>query len=103
VEKYKIPTPLPKPRELGKDSLGKDLGSYTPKEYRLWKEGEDKKEIKLRGLRAESRGFRQRYLSERKGKEESKVTDQEIEEERQRRREIGQLRGEGTFYWSRIC
>ena len=92
MEKYKIPTPLPEPRELGKDRLGRDLGSYTPKEYKLWKEQGDRKEVKLRILKGESTNFRVKV------REGTKVEEREIEEERRRRSEIGQLRGKGTNF-----
>lgn len=98
VEKLKIPIPLPKPRDLGKDFLGRDIGSYTPAEYRLWREREDR----LSWLRIESGRFRATRERERdsdleKGgsveKKSERVQEAETEEERTRRREIAQLRG----------
>jgi hypothetical protein len=110
VEKYKIPTPLPKPKDLGKDLLGRGIGEYSPKEYSLWKERGDKLELlksASQGFRIRYRGFREEKERERKGdldsegkegqgKEERAITEEELEEERARRRQIGQLRGKGT-------
>ena len=96
-----MPTPLPKPRDLGKEFLGRDIGTYTPTEYKAYRE----REQKLRWLREDSWAYRRKVrrvkedrerLSE-DDKNREKVTDEDIEQERQRRREIGQLLGKGTF------
>ena len=107
IDKLKIPIPLPKPRDLGKDFLGRDIGSYTPQEYKLWKEREDK----LALLRLQSRAFREKesriWEGERAEKshlegegyltdESETLTEEEIQTERARRREIAQLRGKGS-------
>jgi protein farnesyltransferase/geranylgeranyltransferase type-1 subunit alpha len=91
VEQQKIPTPLPKPRDLGKDSRGVDLGSYTAAEYQAYRE----RERKLDGLRERSAWFRSERRALRIGEEgtEGNATDEDIEEERIRRRDIGHLQG----------
>ena len=109
VEKLKIPSPLPKPRDLGKDFLGRSIGSYTPIEYKLYRERDDN----LALLRAKSRLFRDRqrkvWEREKAGNSDSKpegslgenieeLREDEIREERARRREISQLRGKGIVF-----
>ena len=87
MEKLKIPVPLEKPKDLGK------VGEFTPKEYKVWKEREDK----LRVLRWESKAFRERGSYSVEGKEGRNPTEEKIEEERVRRRQIGELQGQGAF------
>ncbi|KAL2068698.1 hypothetical protein VTL71DRAFT_15036 [Oculimacula yallundae] len=81
VEQQKIPIPLPKPQSLGKDPRGLDLGSYTPAEYRLY----ERRERDLRALREKSRRFR--------AKQEQGWSEEEVEEERNRRKLLGNLQG----------
>ncbi|KAI9046547.1 hypothetical protein LZ554_009293 [Drepanopeziza brunnea f. sp. 'monogermtubi'] len=83
VERLKIPIPLPQPRGLGKDPRGVALVEYTPKEYRLY----ERRERELRGLREKSDRFRSKRASEQGASEE------EVEEERNRRKLLGNLRG----------
>ena len=91
VQQQKIPTPLTKPGDLGKDSRGVDLGTYTPAEYQTYCE----RESKLDGLREKSAWFRRERRALKLGQEgtERKVTDEEIEQERIRRRDIEYLQG----------
>jgi protein farnesyltransferase/geranylgeranyltransferase type-1 subunit alpha len=87
VADQKIPTPLPKPISLGKDSRGVDLGSYTPKEYELW----ERRERDLSAFREKSRRFCERR--DLKVKQGETVDIGEIEDERNRRKLIGQFQG----------
>lgn len=87
VEQYKIPTPLPKPRDLGKDSSGRDIGSYSLEEFRGYEAGQRD----LARLREESDSFRERRR--RAGnKWEGEEIEGLIEEERNRRKLLGRLR-----------
>ncbi|CZT47509.1 related to geranylgeranyltransferase type I alpha subunit (RAM2) [Rhynchosporium secalis] len=79
VEQQKIPIPLPKPPSLGKDQRGIDLGSYTPAEYKLY----ERRERDLRALREKSNRFR---IKRAQG-----WTEEEVEEERNRRKLLGHL------------
>jgi len=83
VEQQKIPFPLPKPKDLGKDSKGRDIGSYSPEEYKLFQ----KKEGDLQALRGKSARYKERGSSGR----ETEVGD--IEDERNLRKLIGVLQG----------
>ncbi|KAE8452417.1 hypothetical protein EG329_000319 [Mollisiaceae sp. DMI_Dod_QoI] len=83
VEQQKLPTPLPKPRDLGKDTRGIDIGSYTPAEYKLYQ----RREREIEGLTAKSARYSERREF---GKE---LQSGEIEEERNRRKLLGNLRG----------
>ena len=87
VKEQKIPIPLPKPRLLGKDSRGLDLGKYTPREFELW----ERRERDLAALRGKSRAFKERRESLREKGESIDIG--EVEDERNRRKLIGQLRG----------
>jgi protein farnesyltransferase/geranylgeranyltransferase type-1 subunit alpha len=98
VEQLKIPIPFPKPKDLGKDSKGRDIGSYTPEEYRLY----ERKEGDLQTLRGKSARFRE-------GRQLGKERDiGDIEEERSRRKLIGVLQGarmgkyEGDPQWDDV-
>ena len=77
---------MPKPKDLGKDSRGRDIGTYTIEEYRVYEQTEKD----LLRLRVDSERFRERRrgwgteLSE----EEKSV---EIDEERNRRKVLGHL------------
>jgi protein farnesyltransferase/geranylgeranyltransferase type-1 subunit alpha len=99
VESQKIPTPLPKPRELGKDSRGRELGSYTPEEYKA----HVRREEELRGLREKSWRFGEKW---KQGRVEE--TTEELVEERNRRGVIGLLQGkkmgkyEGDPVWDDV-
>jgi protein farnesyltransferase/geranylgeranyltransferase type-1 subunit alpha len=87
VADQKIPTLLPKPTSLGKDSRGVDLGSYTPKEYELW----ERRERDLAAFREKSHRFCEgRDLKVKQGES---VDIGEIEDERNRRKLIGQFQG----------
>jgi len=100
VEKQNIPIPLPKPRDLGKDSRGQELGTYKVEEYRQNR----KRERQLQELRRESVRFRDRRekIKEGKGFEEA------FEDEENRRKLIGLLRGqrmglyEGSPEWDDV-
>ncbi|KAG4439340.1 hypothetical protein IFR05_005152 [Cadophora sp. M221] len=81
VEQQKIPVPLPKPQSLGKDPRGVDLGSYTPAEYKLY----ERRERDLRSLREKSARFR--------SKRTDGWTEEKVEEERNRRKLLGNLQG----------
>ncbi|KAF4629344.1 hypothetical protein G7Y89_g8805 [Cudoniella acicularis] len=87
VEAQKIPIPLPKPADLGRDSRGKEIGSYTPEEFKQYR----KRERDLGDLRRESERFRERRVL--KKEEDSEGIEGEIEDERNRRKLIGLLRG----------
>jgi protein farnesyltransferase/geranylgeranyltransferase type-1 subunit alpha len=87
VADQKIPTPLPKPTPLGTDIRGVDLGGYTPKEYELW----ERREGDLAAFRDKSRRFRERR--DLKVKQGEAVDIREIEDERNRRKLIGQFQG----------
>ena len=84
VQHQKIPTPLPKPGDLGKDFRGVDLGNYKPDEYKAY----ERRQRELRALKTESRRFRERR--ERAGLDTSQ---DDIENERNRRKIIGHLQG----------
>ena len=98
VEQQKIPIPLPEPRDLGKDFLGRDLATYTPLEYNLY----EQRQRQLWGLREESRRFQD------KARSKSKEGEDQIPVERQRRRKIGELQGktmgryEGDPIWDDV-
>jgi protein farnesyltransferase/geranylgeranyltransferase type-1 subunit alpha len=79
VEQQKIPFPLPKPKDLGKDSKGRDIGTLTPEEYKLFQ----KKQSDLQALKEKSE--RNRELVE----EDTGA----IEDERSLRKLIGVLQG----------
>jgi protein farnesyltransferase/geranylgeranyltransferase type-1 subunit alpha len=94
VETYKIPTPLPEPKDLGRDRNGRDIGNYTVKEY----EDYQKRERGLEGLIRESTRFKDRQRRLRRtriagGKERPEDIEGVIEEERNRRKLIGILKG----------
>lgn len=98
VEQQKIPIPLPKPRNLGKDPRGIDIGSYTPAEYKLYQ----RRQREIEGLGGKSARFIERREL---GKE---IESGEIEEERNRRKLLGNLRGkkmgqyEGNPVWDDV-
>ncbi|KAL5317787.1 hypothetical protein ACEPPN_014886 [Leptodophora sp. 'Broadleaf-Isolate-01'] len=81
VEQQRIPIPLPKPQSLGKDPRGVDLGGYTPAEHKLY----ERRERDLRSLREKSARFR--------SKRTDGWTEEEVEEERNRRKLLGNLQG----------
>lgn len=84
VEQQKIPIPLSKPKDLGKDIKGRDIGSYTPEEFKLYQ----KKEDDLQALRSKSTRFRERWRELDKEKDIGV-----IEDERSLRKLIGVLQG----------
>ncbi|RDW68448.1 hypothetical protein BP5796_09105 [Coleophoma crateriformis] len=88
VEKQKIPLPLPKPQPLGKDFRGRDLETYTPQEYQEYQ----KKQTRLRQLEAESKRWREIHIDGDERIEEFEEEESQ-EVEKQRRKEIGDLRG----------
>lgn len=91
IKDLKIPAPQKQVRELGKDSQGKDLGSYSVEDFAKW----EKRQLDLRKLREKSERFRERYKAW-KGKGEfgkGENFETEIEEERSRRKFIGHLLG----------
>ena len=84
VQDQKIPTPLPKPRDLGKDSRGIDLGTYKPEDYKAY----ERRQRELQALKTESKRFRERR--------EIALPDaaqDELDGERNRRKIIGHLQG----------
>ncbi|OWP05686.1 protein farnesyltransferase/geranylgeranyltransferase type I alpha subunit [Marssonina coronariae] len=83
VGQQQIPIPLPKPRSLGQDGRGSALGSYTPAAYRLW----ERRERASRAVREASDEFRSRRVAG------EGAAAGEVEEERARRRLLGNLRG----------
>jgi protein farnesyltransferase/geranylgeranyltransferase type-1 subunit alpha len=96
----RIPQPLPKPRDLGKDARGRDVGSYTPQEYWSYK----KREEQLANFRRESKQF----ASSRRGRKEPGEESPGLIEERNRRKVIAGLRGkamgkyEGNVEWDDV-
>jgi protein farnesyltransferase/geranylgeranyltransferase type-1 subunit alpha len=95
IEKLKIPIPLPKPKDLEKDLFGRSIGEYTPAEYKLWKERQER----LALLKVDSKRFKERARKDRESaSKEGGGAAQKIEEEKARRREIGRLTGKGTFF-----
>ena len=94
VQEQRIPQPLPKPRGLGKDAQGREIGSYTPEEYRTYR----KREEQLEEFRRES---------ERGGKVSAKES-QRVIEEGNRRKVVAGLRGkamgryEGNPEWDDV-
>ncbi|RDL41328.1 uncharacterized protein BP5553_01307 [Venustampulla echinocandica] len=91
VETQKIPTPLPLPRDLGRDNKGREIASYTPEGFAQFR----KKERQLSGLRRESARFRERREKARRKQKGRGIEDSEgeIEDERNRRKFIGVLQG----------
>jgi len=83
VEQQKIPIPLPQPKNLGKDSKGRDIGTFTPEEYKLFQ----KKQGDLQPLREKSNRFRER------NRELVEEDIGAIEDERSLRKLIGVLQG----------
>ncbi|PBP15597.1 farnesyltransferas-like protein [Diplocarpon rosae] len=98
VAQLKIPIPLARPRSLGTDPRGTAVGSYTPVEYRVW----ERRERDLRSLREKSEKFRHRRVSR------ERATEGEVEEERIRRKLLGNLQGrrmgiyEGDPHWDDV-
>lgn len=103
VEQQKIPTPLPKPEDLGKDTSGRDIGTYTPEDYRNY----EKLLKDIQRLRANSESFRERRSSLGKAwvGEDQAV---QFEDERNRRKLLGRLtrktmgRYEGDPVWDDV-
>lgn len=100
VEKQGLPIPLPKPRDLGRDIKGQELGTYSVEEYGQYR----RRERQLRELRRESGRFRDR----RELFEKDEDFEGKIEEERNRRKIIGLLQGkrmgryEGNPEWDDV-
>lgn len=88
LQKQNIPIPKPKPYDLGKDRRGREIGSYTPAEYEEY----ERKQTQLRWLYRKSDRWREIHHE---GAEffQHIETEEDIEVERKRRKEIGQLRG----------
>lgn len=91
VEKQDLPIPLPKPKELGNDKRGRDLGTYSLEEYVQHK----KRERELGSLKRESVRFAER----REKLIKSGEFESAVQEERNRRKLIGVLQGKkmGTY------
>jgi len=85
IAEYKIPVPSPYPRELGKDRKGREIGTYSPKEY--WEYLRREEEIGV--LRRKSWEFKRRRR-QRKARAEEEV-ESEIEDERNRRKLLARL------------
>lgn len=100
VKEQRVPQPLPKPRDLGKDARGRDVGSYTPEEYRAYRKREDQ----LAQFRRDS----ERFTSKRKGAKELGGESSEVIQEKNRRKVIAGLRGkamgryEGNPEWDDV-
>ncbi|TVY33595.1 Protein farnesyltransferase/geranylgeranyltransferase type-1 subunit alpha, partial [Lachnellula occidentalis] len=100
VEKQNIPISLPQPGNLGKDSKGQELGTYTVEEYAQYR----KRERQLRELRRESVRFRDR----REKIQEGEAFGGALEDEKNRRKLIGLLQGkrmglyEGNPEWDDV-
>jgi protein farnesyltransferase/geranylgeranyltransferase type-1 subunit alpha len=86
VEQQKIPTPLPKPKDLGKDFRGRDIGTYTPEEYKVY----ERSLRDIQRLSADSERFSERrdQLGKDRAGEEKDVR---FDEERNRRKLLGHL------------
>jgi protein farnesyltransferase/geranylgeranyltransferase type-1 subunit alpha len=82
-EAHKVPIPLPKPKDLGRDIRGREIGNYSVEEYN----GYLRVQREIRGLKRESEKFREKR---RLGKE---ITEADFEDERSRRKLIGGLQG----------
>ena len=99
VVDQRIPQPLPKPQDLGKDARGREIGSYTPEEYRAYR----KREEQLKGFIKESERFRSKNR-----KQGSAEEGQGVIEEGNRRKVIAGLRGkvmgryEGNPVWDDV-
>ncbi|EHL03308.1 hypothetical protein M7I_0524 [Glarea lozoyensis 74030] len=89
IETNKIPVPLPEPKDLGRDRNGRDISKYSVKEYEEYQ----KRERGLEGLVRESTRFRDRQRRLRRSGRAGEDIEGEIEEERNRRKLIGVLRG----------
>jgi protein farnesyltransferase/geranylgeranyltransferase type-1 subunit alpha len=90
VEERKIPIPRTKPRDLGKDRRGREIGSYSPEEYRAYL----RREEEIRGLREKSVEFVRfrRKIKEEDGGDCEELSGK-IEDERNRRILIARLEG----------
>ena len=103
VKQHKIPEPLPKPGDLGKDRRGRDFGTYTPVEYKAYIQRQDE----LWRFRKESERFRERRDRLKIEQKEDQLS-QDIDEERNRRKFIGNLQGkrmgryEGDPLWDDV-
>lgn len=86
VKEQHIPQPLPKPRDLGKDARGREIGTYSPEEYWAYKKRADE----LAWFRKESERF-----ARARGCGEVELGDEnpQVIEERNRRKIIGRLSG----------
>ena len=86
VEQQKIPQPLPEPKPLGKDYTGRDIGTYTPEEYRAYIQTERD----IQRFRRESAWFRDRR-DHSKGQQSEEYWIGEIEKEKNRRKFLARL------------
>ncbi|KAI1005092.1 hypothetical protein K3495_g3125 [Podosphaera aphanis] len=55
VEEVKVPIPLPKPQNLGKDRRGREIGNFSPKEFSDF----ERREWEMGVLREKSRRFKE--------------------------------------------
>ncbi|KAL3428301.1 farnesyltransferase alpha subunit ram2 [Phlyctema vagabunda] len=88
VQKEKIPIPLPPPRDLGKDSKGREIGSYTIPEYEEY----ERQCVELEILKLQSARWTQLNI-EGQTRFPDIDTEEDIEVERKRRARIAQLSG----------
>ncbi len=97
MQQQGIPRPLDKPRDLGRDSRGREIGAYTLKEFEEY-------QVRLKevtDLREKSRQFRHR-------RDRGLVEGKDIEDERNRRKLRGHLEGkkmgryEGNPQWDDV-
>lgn len=100
VQEQRIPQPLPIPQDLGKDVRGRDIGSYTPEEYRAYKN----RQVQLAKFKRES----ERFASKRKDPKEPGQDSAGVLDEQNRRKVVAGLRGramgryEGNPEWDDI-
>lgn len=78
-----LPIPIARPRDLGKDSRGRDLSQFSPTEFYNY----IRKERQVGILRTESRCFREQPIKK----------EADIETERNRRKLLNMLKGNKTF------
>lgn len=79
---------MPKPKDLGKDRNGRDIGSYTPEEYKGYEAGQRD----IASLWEESGRFRDKRESIGKADWVGEEIEKLVDEERNRRKLLGHLR-----------
>jgi len=90
VTEQKHPPILPKPKPFGKDRSGRDIGTYTPEDYKKYEE----KQQEVQKLQGDSAWFRERRdLLWPLDNYDPDLKKEHTEEERKRRKKLGSLRG----------